>query len=300
VAVSHSPLRYPGGKQVLAHVLSQFMRLNGAHGGTYAEPYAGGAGAALALLYGEHVDRVLINDADPRIFAFWSSLLHQTSRFVRLVETIPITIQEWANQRAIYQQPRGHSTLNVGFSTFYLNRCNRSGIIANGGPIGGKEQKGRWRIDARFNRADLAARIRRIALYRDRIALSKLDGVDFLEQYVVRLPEKARPFVYLDPPYYAKGRDLYLNYYQPDDHGRLAAWLTDRASFPWVLTYDDVPAIAKLYRGFRRLRVDVDYSARHRRSEREVMILKPGLMVPQGWGRGIPRRFVSASDDVAS
>ncbi len=293
-----SPLRYPGGKQILARVLAHLMKLNGVHGGTYAEAYAGGGGAALSLLFGEHADRVLINDADPCIVSFWNAILHQTERFISLLKQTPCTVREWNNQRAIYQHPRSHSGLRVGFATFFLNRCNRSGIIANGGPIGGKKQAGPWKIDARFNREELEHRIRRIALYRDRITISQLDGIDFLDRYSASVGRRAKAFVYLDPPYYAKGRDLYLNYYQPADHGRLATWLRRQANFCWVLSYDNVPEITRLYGALRKVPFNLDYSARARRRGREVMILKAGLAFPPEWQRGIPKRVISAADDL--
>ena len=60
MSVAHSPLRYPGGKQILARVLAHLIQINGREGGIYAEPYAGGAGAALSLLFGEHVERLML------------------------------------------------------------------------------------------------------------------------------------------------------------------------------------------------------------------------------------------------
>ena len=300
MAFAHSPLRYPGGKQVLTRVLAQLVKLNGVQGGTYAEAYAGGGGAALGLLFGEHVERVLINDADPRILAFWTAVLNHTERLLELLRTTRLSVREWVHQRAIYQQPRRYSTLRVGFATFYLNRCNRSGIIASGGPIGGKKQTGAWKIDARFNREELARRIEKIDAYRDRIFVSGLDAIDFLEQHVKPLAGRERVFTYLDPPYFAKGRDLYLNHYKADDHAALAAWLSSKATFPWALSYDNVREIRKLYAAFRQLSFGLDYSARERRVEREIMILKPDLIVPPSWKRRIPQRVVSAADRLAS
>src|SRR4029079_1838113 len=174
MAVATSPLRYPGGKQVLSNVLAYIIRLNRLQEGTYVEPFAGGAGAALSLLYGEHVQRVMINDADPAIAAFWRAALVQSPGFLKLLKTTPLTVREWERQREIYFHPYRYSSLRVGFATFYLNRCNRSGIIASGGPIGGPKQKGEWRIDARFNREELRQRIQRVAQYRDRIELFNL------------------------------------------------------------------------------------------------------------------------------
>lgn len=293
MAVAHSPLRYPGGKQVLYRVLAHLITTNDAEGGTYAEPYAGGGGAAIALLYGGYVRRVLINDADPCVYAFWSAMLSKSEQFLELLRTTPVTIREWVKQRDIYRHPKRHSTLRVGFATFYLNRCNRSGIIGNGGPIGGRHQSGPWRIDARFNRVELERRIRKILLYRDSISVSNLDAIEFLRRKVAPLAKKDRPFVYLDPPYYAKGESLYLNHYGPADHAQLAAHVKGRLRFPWVMSYDNVPEIRKLYRSLRQVRFDLDYTARERRRGSELLIFKRALVFPAAWSRGIPKQMIS-------
>lgn len=298
--IAHSPLRYPGGKQILGRIVAHLIRLNGASGGTYVEPYAGGAGVALALLFGEHVDRVLINDADPCIYAFWEAVLFDTEGFTKLLRETPATVKEWARQRAIYQNPRRYGSLRVGFATFYLNRCNRSGIIATGGPIGGKTQAGRWKIDARLNRSELERRIRKIATYRERITISNTDAMEFLDRDVAPMEHKQKPFVYLDPPYYAKGRDLYLNHYSPDDHAVLATYMTKQKRFPWIMSYDRVPEIVRLYSQFRQVRFSLDYSARERREGSEVMIFRSETAFPAGWRRSIPRRFITSSEDAPS
>ena len=222
---SYSPLRYPGGKQVMFPVLKHIIELNGFVGSTYVEPYAGGAGAALALLFGEHVDRLILNDADPAISSFWKGILHDTGAFLHLVRNCPLDVDEWKRQKEIYGRPTEVAPLALGFATFYLNRCNRSGIIANAGIIGGVEQKGTWKIDARFNRADLERRIRRIAQYSDRIEIFNLDAINFLESTVNHDPSSQDYFVYLDPPYFAKGSQLYLSYYAPQDHETLSEYL---------------------------------------------------------------------------
>lgn len=299
MTLSHSPLRYPGGKQILAHVLAHLMRLNGARGGTYIEPYAGGAGAALNLLIGEQVDRVVINDADKRVYFFWKAVLERTDAFCHLIRTTPLSVHEWRRQRLIYQHPHRHSFLRAGFATFYLNRCNRSGIIGNGGPIGGIDQRGEWKIDARFNRGDLERRVRRVGLYHERISISNLDAIEFLSREVASLPSDAKPFVYLDPPYFAKGRELYLNHYLPNDHAKLAKYLQSEARFAWVMSYDNTPQITRLYRGMRRVPFDLNYSARDRRTGREIMISKPGMVFPRKWRRGIPGEYITAAARVS-
>ena len=132
-----SPLRYPGGKSGLTRFLGEIINCNELGDCVYAEPYAGGAGAALSLLYGEYVSRIIINDFDQSIFAFWKSVLTRSNQFLQLVDEAKLTVAEWQHQKRIYRTPNSHSRLRLGFAAFYLNRCNRSGIICNAGPIGG-------------------------------------------------------------------------------------------------------------------------------------------------------------------
>ena len=299
MASAQSPLRYPGGKQILGNVLAELIRLNRSSGGTYIEPYAGGAGAALSLLFAEHVSRIVINDKDPAIFAFWNGVLHQTERFVKLLRHTPTTVEEWESQREVYLKPRGHSSLRLGFATFFLNRCNRSGVIANGGIIGGKQQTGKWKIDARFNREELEARIRKIALYRERIGLHSMDAIEFLRGVVEPMPPREKPFVYLDPPYYAKGSGLYLNHYQPDDHGAVATYLGG-APFRWVLTYDNVPQIRKLYADLRQVPFSLNYSAREASIGNEIMVLNEDIVLPASWKKRIPNEMISSGNRIAA
>ncbi|MFL5330319.1 MAG: DNA adenine methylase [Gemmataceae bacterium] len=295
MAVSFSPLRYPGGKQILARILSHLIRLNGLEGGVYVEPYAGGAGAALSLLYGEHVRQVIINDADVRIFAFWHSVLNRTKQLVELIQETPLSVAEWRKQRETYLRPKRNSLLRVGFAAFYLNRCNRSGIIANGGLIGGLQQKGQWKLDARFNRSDLARRVERVAGYGDRIQVYNLDAMALLKQEIPKPGLVGRSFVYLDPPYYSKGSQLYLNHYVPNDHIELSRFLHS-AQFTWALSYDNVPAIRKLYSDFRQISFNLGYSARAWRIGKELLVVPPQVAFPIAWPKKIPDQFITSAD----
>lgn len=276
-----SPLRYPGGKGVLSGFIADVMRENGIVDGTYVEPFAGGAGAGVALLVTERVRRLVINDADPAIAAFWSAAMFDTSRFLRLLAAAPVTIDEWHRQQAIYRSKRKVSVLRLGFAAFFLNRCNRSGIIKNAGPVGGKHQSGHWRIDARFPKDELARRIEHLARFRTRITVTNEDAVIFLRGIDDIVGDRGRRFIYLDPPYYEKGPQLYLNAYGPEDHARLASEVRRLAPHEWLMTYDDVSPIRRLYRGMRVGRFGLSYSARERRVGGEVLIHDRALVIPK-------------------
>ncbi len=278
MATFDSPLRYPGGKAVLFKFLSEVIIENGLQDCVYVEPYAGGAGASLKLLFSEHVESILICDVDSHIFAFWHSILHQTKRFLDMIENAPVTMDEWRKQRKIYLKPERYSRVKVGFATFFLNRCNRSGII-NGGPIGGVNQSGRWKLNARFNKKNLALRIQKIALYKERISVFNMNAINFLRQEIIKGDFAQRALVFLDPPYYVKGSNLYLNHYKHKDHELLAKFIKKQKQFRWLLSYDNVPQIRKLYSGLNHFTFKLRYSAHSPKIGSELLVYDKTLGV---------------------
>ena len=264
-----SPLRYPGGKACLVPFLTKILELNGLTESEFIEPYAGSAAAALHLLIGEYVESIRINDRDPRIYAFWHCVLNKTDELCYLVSNEPITVQNWHSQRVIYTTYKRYGKLKVAFATLFLNRCNRSGIITTGGPIGGYAQDGEWKLDVRFNRTELCKRIRDIAEFSDRIHLSNVDGLAFLQSVQRRNRKK---LVFLDPPYVEKGDRLYDSDFNEGKHERLSKHLLNTANYPWVLTYDNAPLIRKLYRSRSPRKIALNYVAQTKRQGTELLI----------------------------
>ena len=273
-----SPLRYPGGKAFLYPLVSNLLRANALTRRNYAEPFAGGCGLALRLLYGGHVSDIHINDLDPGIWAFWSSVLHHTSELADLIMCTPITVDEWDRQRAIYSEHSTRDTLELGFSTLFLNRTNRSGIIESGGIIGGRNQVGRYTIGCRFNREEVRRRVERVAKYKSCIHLSRRDGTEFVCGVRSALPRSSLLFV--DPPYIVGSRRLYRNLMNDVDHIRLAESLCASEN-PWVATYDNAMAIRRLYADRRQWKLDVRYSLRVKRVETEILVTSKRLRIPR-------------------
>jgi DNA adenine methylase len=272
---TYSPLRYPGGKTRLIGFFRKVIRANGLRDVTYVEPYAGGAGAALGLLISGQVERIVINDLDPAINAFWRAVVLDSCSFAKRVQSTPLTIGEWQRQKEIYKNPKEWSDLDLGFATFYLNRTNRSGV-SNAGPIGGFDQSGNYKMDARFNREALLERVRIIGLYQSRIEIRSDDGVDIVNQYV----REPNTLVYADPPYFVKGSSLYLNSFHEAQHQALANCLNNEANAKWVLTYDDVPQIAQLYSERRRMNFALNYSVHTAKRAQETMVFSDSLIAP--------------------
>lgn len=274
----YSPLRYPGGKGKVARFLKEIVRLNGLSDGRYVEPYAGGAAVAWELLLTGVVRRVSINDVSLPIYAFWHSVLNSTDELCKKIQDCPLTVDEWDKQKEIFRQSDELDFLNLGFALFFLNRTNRSGIL-NGGIIGGRAQLGEWKIDARFNQAGLISRIKKIAQLRSRVELTQLDAVEFIQRNAKRFEDKT--LLYIDPPYYEKGRFLYHDAYEPNDHTKVAEAVVELERLNWVVSYDDVRPIHDLYAKSPWLQYTLNYSARNATRGREVMFFSRGLAVPE-------------------
>lgn len=271
----YSPLRYPGGKAGLLGFFREVIRRNELTDVTYVEPFAGGAGAALGLLISEQVSNIVINDFDPAVAAFWRAATAQNAEFRNRVLDAELNVEEWRRQKAIYKNPGDASDLDLGFAMFYLNRTNRSGVL-HAGPIGGVDQSGNYKIDARFNRETLLEKLRLIGLYRDRIEVTERDGLEVVNEWAGR----ASALIYVDPPYIAKGSSLYLNAFENGDHKRLASCLNRRAQRNWVLTYDHHPLVDQLYSKRRRVPFNLHYSVHSARNATETMVFADGLVAP--------------------
>lgn len=286
----YSPLRYPGGKGKLARFIKAIVRTNGLSDGRYVEPYAGGAAVAWELLITGVVRRVSINDISRPVFAFWNSVLCRTDEICRLIQDCPLSVSEWDSQKEVFRRSEEFDDLDLGFAFFFLNRTNRSGII-NGGIIGGRNQKGQWKIDARFNKTELISRIHKIASLRSRIELTHLDAVEFLEQNARRFCSNT--LIYIDPPYFQKGRFLYYDAYSPDDHSKVCEAVRKLNEHHWIVSYDDIRPIHDLYAQSPWLQYTLNYSARNVTRGREVMFFSPNLDVPE-----LPQSLIEIDRDL--
>jgi DNA adenine methylase len=277
-----SPLRYPGGKSRLAGFIRALIEENHLDG-AYAEPFAGGAGVAWALLFENVVSSVYLNDLDPAIYAFWRSLKDSTDELCKLVLETPVNMNVWYKQRAVIEQPTEHSLLELGFATFFLNRTNRSGVI-RGGVIGGKGQGGKWKLGCRYNKRDLVSRIEKIARHRKRINLHHLEARLFISAILPTLPQNS--FLFADPPYYSRGQTLYLDLYGHDDHAGLAKDICEIKGHHWMVSYDNSATIRRMYSKGTREPFKLSYSVADRYVGSEMLFFSPRLRVPL---KSIPR-----------
>ena len=261
-----SPLRYPGGKNCIFSFVSNLFYENDLLGVSYAEPYAGGAGLALRLLFEEYVDRIYINDFDKAIYAFWITIINSPDEFCAWVADVDVSMESWFHYRDIQRNFDNANEFELAKATFFLNRTNISGVI-KGGVIGGQEQKGKYKIDVRFKKEDLIERIQKIAKFKHRISVSNLDGLAFVKQMDKK---KEDVFIYLDPPYYQKGADLYMNFFSKSDHENLSKHV-HKMNKKWMVSYDNQEFILNLYAERNRIVYKLSQSASNRVGD-EVLI----------------------------
>lgn len=273
----YSPLRYPGGKGKLASFMEYMIDQLGHRGGTYIEPFAGGAGIAMELLLRNVVSRIVINDYDKAVWSFWRVILTETDRFVEEIRTVPLTMDEWQKQHEILVTQNDKYSFELGFAAFYLNRTNRSGII-KGGVIGGQEQAKDWKMDVRFRREELVTRIQRIAARKKDIKLYNKDVNSFIKNYLPLYEENA--LIYFDPPYFRKGQQLYMNFFNYKDHVRIEQEIREHVNCDWIITYDYEPQIEEIYHNYNLRLYDLNYSVSTKRKANELMIFKDGIIIP--------------------
>lgn len=274
--MTYSPLRYPGGKNRLAPFIAKVCVDNGIteH---YVEPYSGGAAVALFLLFEGFVNRVTINDSDRSIYAFWHSVLNQTDDLCDLIKKVPVTIDEWKKQREIQTNKDNADLIELGLSTFFLNRTNRSGII-KGGVIGGNNQLGKYKLDCRFNKEDLIKRIRMIARYREKITLYNVDAMNIVDVMLENTENTRDILFYLDPPYYVEGHSLYMNYYKKTHHQMVSEKIKQLDDVHWIVSYDDASEIRRLYSDCQTIEYDMFHMAATSKKGKELVFLSPTIV----------------------
>ncbi|XKE96532.1 DNA adenine methylase (plasmid) [Metaplanococcus flavidus] len=274
-----SPLRYPGGKTQLAKYINDIIDTNFNHTPMYIEPFAGGAGIALSLLLKNKAQKIVINDYDPAIYLMWHSLLYFTDDFNYKITNSKLDIDEWYRQQEIQQNPSRHTEFEIGFSTFYLNRTNRSGII-KAGPIGGKNQTGKYKLDCRFNKENLMKKVNIISSEKDRIKLHNLDALELIEIYFSKKEAAEDYFTFFDPPYFKKGPGLYTNFYDYEDHLNLSSIIKSYSNHKWIVTYDDCVEIQDMYSSLKNYNYSLNYSLSTKKKTSELIIFSDKVEIP--------------------
>lgn len=279
--ITYTPLRFPGGKSKIYPFVVSLIDCNELHGCTYAEAFCGGAGLAMKLLLRGDVSKVVLNDLDPAVYSIWGAVVRHPDELCEFIKKVPLDMEQWARFRDVFRCSKAPS-LELGKATFFLNRTNRSGILT-GGVIGGKEQAGTYKIDARFNRDNLCKKVQEISGRSADIELHNLDARDFMRKIAPSLGDDS--LLYLDPPYVQKGPGLYENSFSDDGHRALAQAIKGYGG-KWMATYDADELVDELYAPSNDWlittgEIEVGYSAAKSRDvATERLVLGPGVKMP--------------------
>jgi DNA adenine methylase len=246
LVINRNPLRYPGGKHFLTGYIRQVILDNDLRGCVFYEPYAGSAAVSLSLLSEDVVERAIIVELDPLVYAFWQCVMTRAVPLCEAIMALDVTLDTWHAMLPLkrLRVPDEHNLLQLGLAGLFFNRTSYSGIL-KAGPLGGQGQQSGYNIDCRFNKETTIAHIQRITRFGRRLTVHWGDALSFMRSQQATL-NQGPSFTYIDPPYYEQGKRLYRHYYQDQDHRELAA-LIKPCSYPWLLSYDDHPFINDLY-----------------------------------------------------
>lgn len=288
-----SPLRYPGSKRRLSKYVKQALDLNSLKPALYVEPFVGGGSVALQLLCDDIVTKAILMDIDPWVTSFWQTVFFDTDWLIEKIKTTEVTLDIWKELKA--SNPT--TIRDQAWACFFLNRTSFSGILEKKvGPIGGKEQKSKYKIDCRFSRDHLVERVKQVAAFRDRIygvwCVSWIEGIKKLrqEQQQKELP-KENLFFYFDPPFFKQAESLYRFYFEENDHIGLRNFLLTLED-KWLLSYDSADQVLALYgdalqkrtNGTRHDHVEILYSLSilsERRKAKEIVLSNLELLPEQ-------------------
>jgi DNA adenine methylase len=200
----------------------------------FTDVFVGGGSVALAVADTHPDASIHLNDKDTRVAAFWkvisSDSVHELVEKMEVVPTWDLFTDTKSKQCT--------TDVDLAFQAIFLNRTAFSGIL-DSGPLGGKRQEGKYKINSRYNLEALKDKILACnQLLADRTTVTSCDFREVLSK-------NENTATYLDPPYVVKGNDLYSVGMSHEDHLALAAILKDRDN--WLLSYDDCALSRSLY-----------------------------------------------------
>ncbi len=238
-----SPLRYPGSKQKFCETFKNILDKNNIKSKLFIEPFAGGASVSLLMLQNNLTEKIALIEKDPLLASFWKTVFFDSEWLIKKIKKIDVTLDTWQ----YYKNHNPKTIRSKALKCLFLNRTCFSGIL-KAGPIGGQKQISNYKIDCRFNKNTLINTIGVLAKYKERILfIEEGDYSEILNKYQHHINNES--FIYFDPPYVNKAKDLYNFYFLDDDHIKLKNFIY-HLNTHWLLSYDYEPPISNLYKDF--------------------------------------------------
>jgi DNA adenine methylase len=265
-------LRYPGGKAKIKRLLCDLV---GQLDCELREPFFGSGAFTFEMLSQDLATQVWINDFDPGVAALWTNVIQEPDALKRRINRFIPTVVSFAKykQSLLEEQVDG---LELGFRKLAVHQMSYSGLGTQAGsPIGGWGQNNgpkkkydvacRWSPQTLFRNIDKAN-----LLLRDTVWQRRCTKLDFSE--LIKRPGKC--FLYVDPPYYEVGNQLYQFGFSIKQH-ELLAKLLHRTRQPWLLSYNDHREVRKLYTDCVIREVALSYTINNTLGKKHELLICP-------------------------
>jgi DNA adenine methylase len=220
---------------------------------------------------------VWINDIDHGMYAIWKTVCEDAERLKSLVASFVPSVDEFYRLKALDGQSSGDLAVDAA-NKIALHRMSVSGFGPKaGGPIGGKSQDSGYTVDCRWKPASIMAAIQvaTTSMFRfyesGRMRITNMHVRDMISE------ADENSLIYLDPPYYVKGGQLYAHNMSPIEHAELACLLRDTPA-DWRLSYDDCPEVRELYSWASFAELEIRYTnavTDKRRPKNRELLIRP-------------------------
>jgi DNA adenine methylase len=161
--------RYPGSKsRSVATIMEVVARYCESVGWDveYREPFfgAGSVGFSILKQYSQ-LRRAWFNDRDPGVACIWERVLRSPEELIERLGSFVPEVEQFFDFRDGLRQVDGMGLaadrLDFAFRKIAIHQMSRNGLgTRSGGPIGGRDQSGRYKIDSRYSMRSLAKSIR--------------------------------------------------------------------------------------------------------------------------------------------
>ena len=284
--------RFPGGKtKIKSQILSRIAALRRSEE-EYGELFLG-AGSILECMLTDNrfaFSLVRLNDRDAGIAAVWSAIIRYPEQLKEKLIAYTPAVADFDRFKAELLAVRGYvgsgpKMVELAAKKIILHQISFSGLgVMAGGPIGGRTQGSKYPVSCRYNPEGLCGKIDRLhnRLTRVRIVGNTCSSQDF-SSFIRNA--NGNQIWYIDPPFYQPGPQLYQFGLTHQEHVNLAGILKASGT-KFVLSYDDHPAIRKLYQWACIERIDgINYSIHTARQRAELLITRWTAKQPVHVGR---------------
>jgi len=274
-----SPLRYSGSKRKLVFYLYSVLKHNNLVPNVLVEPFVGGGNISLNFIVNDIVKKIIISDKDRLIYSFWHVVFYNPGYLINFIKKVKITLGTFYEYKEIVKNINNYNKNKLAEACLFLNRTSFSGILTDSaGPLGGKDQESKYKIDCRFYKERLIEKIKYISKFKSRVVVLNYDWRDTIEyakQWAKNKKNLNRLFFYFDPPFFNKADNLYRCYFSEKEHMQFYKAIIS-LNYDWVLSYDNAPEIREMYSGDKYLKMNIEMpcsiNSNSQKDQRELII----------------------------